>query len=205
MVKRVAAQQPAQGQPAPATDPEPVDRLDRVRAARRYIPAGRRPEWAYHALIEPDRGEDSALHRSRPSAASSSRPRVAESASPAPGRARTTTAQVAGSVASRDCICARSRRVGSRRNIDKMDNDMTATGPPAGRDHRTELSRPTQPVLVGQHRCATQQFRPTARRGPCGDGPRGSPGRPGCASAGGSRASWRAGGCWAERSACSRE
>ena len=49
-----------------------------------------------------------------------------------------------------------------------------------------------------------QRLRQTAWRGPCGDGPRGSRGRRGCACGGGSRASWHDDGCSAGKYACSR-
>ncbi len=49
-----------------------------------------------------------------------------------------------------------------------------------------------------------QGLRQTAWRGPCGDGPRGSRGRRGCACGGGSRASWHDDGCSAGKYACSR-
>ena len=48
------------------------------------------------------------------------------------------------------------------------------------------------------------RLRPRARRDPCDGGRRGSSGRPACASADGSRASWPGGGCSAGRCACSR-
>ena len=51
---------------------------------------------------------------------------------------------------------------------------------------------------------AEQPVRPTARRGPYGDGRPEWLDRRGCASAGGSRGSWPGDGCWAERCACSR-
>ena len=51
---------------------------------------------------------------------------------------------------------------------------------------------------------AGRPVRPTARRGPYGDGRQGWRDRRGFASAGGSRASWPGDGCWAERCACSR-
>ena len=49
-----------------------------------------------------------------------------------------------------------------------------------------------------------QRIRRTAWRDPCGDGPRGSLGRRGCACGGGSRASWHDDGCSAGKYACSR-
>ena len=50
-------------------------------------------------------------------------------------------------------------------------------------------------------RARMRQIKPTGGGGPWRGGPSGRPGRPGCSSGRGSRASWRGGGCWAEKCA----
>jgi len=73
-------------------------------------------------------------------------------------------------------------------------------------NHRRKLTRSPHPIGSGKHemRCINEQFRPIARCAPCGVAQRWWPARRGSACAIGSRASWPAGDCWAERSACSR-
>ena len=66
---------------------------------------------------------------------------------------------------------------------------------------RAELLRAAEAVRCGQHR---RGLRRRARRGLCGDEPKGWRGRHGSASAGGSRGSSHGGGCSAGRCACSR-
>ncbi len=68
--------------------------------------------------------------------------------------------------------------------------------------HRAEVRAAGQPRGRGEH--GGGWIRPTACCGPGGGGQRRSRDRRGCACAGGSRASWRGGGCSAGRCACSR-
>jgi len=120
---RMASQQPAQGEPAAASDTESRDRLDRIRAAGRGEAAMRRHRRADDNLVAPQDcdgaagngihdaadGETASPRRSR--AASRSRPRRSESARAASGNARTTVADPSGSLVSRIANCARSRRL----------------------------------------------------------------------------------------------
>jgi hypothetical protein len=81
----------------------------------------------------------------------------------------------------------------------------TRARPCAG--HRFDVPSTAEPRLTREHaatRRHTGRIRRTARRGPCGDGRRGSRGRRGCACAAGSRASWPGDGCSAGTYACSR-
>ena len=101
-VKRMTAQQPAQGQPAAAPESEALDGLDRVRTTAGCVATSRGSQRADHSPVEPDpakhrslRGVRKAVHCSRPNAASKSWPSVADDAPPAPGSARTTTADPA--------------------------------------------------------------------------------------------------------------
>ena len=95
-------------------------------------------------------------------------------------------------------VRARGAQVGHQRGTTR-----TTTGT----DRATEVVAAGHAVRGGQHRAGSTEgvrpVRPRARRGPCGDGRRGSNGRPGSASAAGSRGSWPADGCSAGRCACS--
>jgi hypothetical protein len=126
LMERVAAQQPAQRQPAAVERTEPRDRLDRVLTARGQVTARREQPWADGQPVEPDRDEqDPSRHRraflrrrDRPghgtpkavSAESSSPPSSPEAAEAALGRARATTHVPSGNRESRSAIWARSRR-----------------------------------------------------------------------------------------------
>ncbi len=94
--------------------------------------------------------------------------------------------------------CASSVQVGDQRRTAR---------PATGTDRATEVVAAGHAVRGGQHRAGSTEgvrpVRPRARRGPCGDGHRGSTGRPGSASAAGSHGSWLADGCSAGRCACS--
>ena len=199
-VERVAAQQPPQGQPATAGQPESLDRLDRVGAATGRVAARRRTQRADHVAIEPDRGErppGSAAGRSsapprsrRAGAAAGSEPHRGRGRGSAessvgrtrqrpdhggrgrrqPGQPRAASGPAAGgspgagrhwpdrpSDDEADDRAGRPASPASRRIGQVVHDQPAAPDPPPAGDHRTELSRPTQPVLVGQHREATRR------------------------------------------------
>jgi hypothetical protein len=153
LVERMAAQQSTQRQPRPAAQPEALDGLDRVGAARRRVPTGRRERRADRDAIEVERlqhGPGGWVHgvpASRANAASRSRPSRAESAMAASGSARTTTPDPDSSAASLVAICARSRRTTRCRT----------TLPPTERP----TTNPTRggPSLSPRWRCTTRHPR----------------------------------------------
>ena len=87
-----------------------------------------------------------------------------------------------------------------------MDDECSTTGATSPAHGGSEVTAVAHAVGGGEHpydRGAA--IRRTARRDPCADGPPEWRGRPGCSYAAESHASWRDAGCWAGRSACSRE
>lgn len=87
-----------------------------------------------------------------------------------------------------------------------MDDECSTTGATSPAHGGSEVTAVAHAVGGGEHpydRGAA--IRRTARRDPCADGPPEWRDRPGCSYAAESHASWRDAGCWAGRSACSRE
>lgn len=149
--------------------------------------------------------------------ATSSRSRPKE-ASAAAGNARTTTPVPVGSVGSSSAMIARSRRL----------IRLRVTAPPTARETAKPAMLFALPVCARytttewvpalpprrmttrksserRRRWPAASTRPTNQRDPCGGVPSRWHVLHGCACAGGSRASWHAYDCSAEKSACSRQ
>src|SRR5918992_1160507 len=86
-----------------------------------------------------------------------------------------------------------------------MDHHVRPSGPAAAPHGECVVSTPPHPVPGRQHddRRSDLAVRPRRGYGPCGAARTGSPGRPGCACAAGSRASCDDDGCSADMCACS--
>ena len=157
----MAAQQPADGQPTTAHQAEPSDRLHRVGAARRRVPAGRQPQRAHGAAVQLDRCDGDASRAGDPRqlahgdptrrnrAASRSLPIRADSRLAASGKARTTVPLLGGRRSSRCAICARSRRA-TRCRITLPPTDLPTTKPTIGA---------LVPVIASALWCTTTQPR----------------------------------------------
>ena len=151
-------------------------------------------------------------------ASATSRWSRAKDVSAAAGRARTTTPVPAGSAGRRSAMIDRSRRL----------IRLRVTAPPTARETAKPAMLLALPVCARytttdwvpalpprrmttrksserRRRWPAASTRPTNRRDPCGGVPSRWRVLHGCACAGGSRASWHAYGCSAEKSACSRQ
>lgn len=95
------------------------------------------------------------------------------------------------------------RRVRVRGTATKVYDEERASCPTTSSYRGREILAPPQPMLGRQHDVTTCEIRRTGWRDPCCGGSPGSRDRHGCASAGGSRGSWRDDGCSAGRCACS--
>ena len=156
--------------------------------------------------------------RARTTASATSRCNRSNDASAAAGNARTTTPVPVGRVGRTSAMIERKRRLMRLRVTAPPTARETAKPamllalPVCARYTTTELVPALPPRRMTTRKSSGRRRRwpaasttPTNRRDPCGGEPSGWRVLHGCACAGGSRASWHAYDCSAEKSACSRQ
>ena len=164
-------------------------------------------------------GHDRALSRADARALTTSRRSESKFTCAAAGSARTNTRLPSGTVANSALTIARRRRLTLLRTtappiaLETAKPAMREASPVSATDTTTVVRPLFRPLLRTNAKSAAERMRdrasstsprPRSCRDPCGDERPGSSDQRAYACADGSRASWRACGCWAGKSACSR-